>query len=195
MAGVVDLGTIKLFYASEREQDPLALDKWVPLDPVDYSETRWTEESSLSAELVSQLLKETSVGAVLVWRLESDGAVIRISVQPNDHGSWGQYSAKRAKLLGRLLHLLDKDWNGGGGKLLHNSVSSLTGSYLWQIEDLETDTKALYALIQDPPEPSFGEPEFFGDEQLFAGLTEYENPQGVKTMMYKYQLVCLVLLC
>lgn len=49
--------------------------------------------------------------------------------------------------------------------------------------------QALYALIESPPEPSFGPGEFVGDEEAFEALREYECPAGVKTQMYKYQIV------
>lgn len=49
--------------------------------------------------------------------------------------------------------------------------------------------QALYSLIESPPEPSFGPGEFVGDEDVYEGLTNYENPYGVNTLMYKYQIV------
>lgn len=58
-----------------------------------------------------------------------------------------------------------------------------------QEEEVGVGMQALYALIESPPEPAFGEPEFIGDQEVFDGLAGYENPPGVQTMMYKYQIV------
>lgn len=58
-----------------------------------------------------------------------------------------------------------------------------------QNEDLGTGMQALYALIDNPPEPRFGRPEFVRDEEVFDGLRSYINPPGVITALYAYQIV------
>jgi hypothetical protein len=44
-------------------------------------------------------------------------------------------------------------------------------------------------LLDSPPEPRFGDGEFLGDHDVFTALTNYDNPVGVNTLMYKYQIV------
>ncbi|KLT41386.1 hypothetical protein CC85DRAFT_286564 [Cutaneotrichosporon oleaginosum] len=48
--------------------------------------------------------------------------------------------------------------------------------------------QALYALIENPPEPSFGPPQFICDEEVFEGLRTYSNPPGVITALHAYQI-------
>lgn len=58
-----------------------------------------------------------------------------------------------------------------------------------QPEDLGASIQELYALIDNPPDPSFEPGEFLNDDEVFEGLTNYENPVGIRTMLYKYQIV------
>lgn len=58
-----------------------------------------------------------------------------------------------------------------------------------QDEELGTDIQGVYALIDSPPEPHFGDGEFLGDNEVFRALMSYDNPVGVNTLMYKYQIV------
>ncbi len=58
-----------------------------------------------------------------------------------------------------------------------------------QPEDIGAGMQALYALIDNPPEPTFGPPRFIRDEEVFEGLRTYTNPPGVQTTLHGYQIV------
>lgn len=47
--------------------------------------------------------------------------------------------------------------------------------------------QSLYSLIESPPEPSV--PADAQGDEAFATLAAYEDPLGVKTPLYKYQIV------
>ncbi|GMK56187.1 hypothetical protein CspeluHIS016_0300270 [Cutaneotrichosporon spelunceum] len=108
-------------------------------------------------------------------RNQDDEVVVRVSLFPND-GSW-RNSTHRVARLKALFALMEREWDGGGAKLLHPPA-----------EDIGTGMQALYALIDNPPEPNFGEPQFIRDEEVFEGLRTYTNPPGVKTTLYAYQI-------
>lgn len=68
-------------------------------------------------------------------------------------------------------------------------VARLSRDLTHQPEDIGTDMQSLYALIQSPPEPHFEASDSLGDNEIFDALAAYENPPGVRTMMYRYQIV------
>lgn len=47
--------------------------------------------------------------------------------------------------------------------------------------------QSLYALIESPPDPSI--PDGAEGDEAFATLAAYEDPVGVKTPLYRYQIV------
>ncbi|KAL1413033.1 hypothetical protein Q8F55_000782 [Vanrija albida] len=149
---------------------------WEPLDAAFLEATEWLESEADTVALLVALLHDAALGAQIEYRTTPSGILVRVSVLPNDNGRWRAGGA-RTKRLKALFKLLDRGWDGGEGRLLETSE-----------EEVGVGMQALYALIESPPEPSFGEPEFIGDEEVFDGLTAYENPTGVQTMMYKYQI-------
>ncbi|WOO76723.1 putative ATP-dependent helicase [Vanrija pseudolonga] len=149
---------------------------WEPLDAAFLEDTDWPESEADTVALLLGLLHDLTLGAYLEQRATPSGTIIRVSVLPNDNGRWRAGGA-RTKRLKALFKLLDRGWDGGEGRLLATSE-----------EEVGVGMQALYALIESPPEPAFGEPEFIGDQEAFDGLAGYENPPGVQTMMYKYQI-------
>ncbi|EJT48911.1 hypothetical protein A1Q1_02006 [Trichosporon asahii var. asahii CBS 2479] len=97
---------------------------------------------------------------------------VRISLLPADYG-W-RISQRRAHALRALFSVLDKGWEGAEGALLEVSTADIT------------DMQSLYSLIESPPEPSV--PADAQGDEAFATLAAYEDPVGVKTPLYKYQI-------
>ncbi|BEI88723.1 uncharacterized protein CcaverHIS019_0200850 [Cutaneotrichosporon cavernicola] len=98
--------------------------------------------------------------------------VVRVEVIPNDGPRKNAVARLKA-----LFEILERGWDGGGGRVLAPPP-----------EDIGTGMQALYALIDNPPEPSFGAPQFIRDEEVFEGLRNYSNPYGVETTLYAYQI-------
>lgn len=58
-----------------------------------------------------------------------------------------------------------------------------------QKEDIGTGMQALYALIDNPPPPTFGPSQYVRDDDVFEGLRTFTNPPKVVTTLYAYQIV------
>jgi hypothetical protein len=49
----------------------------------------------------------------------------------------------------------------------------------------------LYASIPSPRPPSFPPPSNAGDVEIYRRLETFEDPDGLRTPMYRYQFVCV----
>ncbi|WWD19169.1 hypothetical protein CI109_103627 [Kwoniella shandongensis] len=180
----IQLGSLTLHLATALPS--FSRPAWTQLTPSFLSSTNLFDPDSLSLiSILSDALRDRTLDLEGEWiRMRGKEVRVRCKISANGGGGGMGKKAKgkgREGLVKRLLQVLYKDWeeNEAHG----NRLLGLTE------EDQQT-MQDIYASVPSPPDP-----EFFGyestspqDAELYDGLENYENPKGVKTFLYRYQI-------
>jgi hypothetical protein len=75
------------------------------------------EKDIAAADTLAWCLEDSTLGVTAECSRRGDSVLIRVAVLANDAGHW-RMTAARTHLIRELFALLDKSWDGGGGKVL-----------------------------------------------------------------------------
>ncbi|WVQ95089.1 hypothetical protein IAU59_002183 [Kwoniella sp. CBS 9459] len=162
--------------------------RWNRLTPSFYEtlETFGHATSFEVLEIIRDAMSDPGLGFQAEWIRADSGehaeVRVRCTILPSDvRGSmWKSVpSARREKTLKRLLGAIRISWTveEGMGPLLLSKTT----------EDHQS-MQDIYTSIPSPSDPIFEPTSNPADQDLFSSLENFDNPAGVKTDLYRYQL-------
>lgn len=95
---------------------------WTPFNAGFLDGGNWAPGEEGKIDILTRCLKDPSLDAECHLQRRAHIVVIRVAISSNDDGRWKPSSA-RSRVLKDLFGILDKDWNGGGDKVLMETVS------------------------------------------------------------------------
>lgn len=157
---------------------------------VDSLLTGHTSDPDLSSQLrtVRTLLADDGLGPRLTYKRKGAELVIRVEVTPSDiTGSrWKRYGDTRRRLdaLVVLFRYLKRTWD-----ITDDRSEEDDGFVLGLTDEDDLNMLDLYAAVPSPPSPIFKRCRWKADDEVKQRLAEFENPLGVQTPLYQYQVV------
>ncbi|WVO21450.1 uncharacterized protein IAS62_002759 [Cryptococcus decagattii] len=137
---------------------------------------------SLTIGLISKALNDPGLGFQAEICNKGTFLKIRCRVTPSDsQGSiWKRLSWKgRDTVVKGLLKTLERVWEYDD--VSEGVLMSLTAEDNQNMQDI-------YASVPSPEDPLFGETMNLLDRELYDSLSNYENPRGILTSLYLYQI-------
>ncbi|WWC71430.1 uncharacterized protein I206_105386 [Kwoniella pini CBS 10737] len=156
---------------------------WTPLisSLVD-SDNLFDEQSKSTAQLLRLALSDVGLGFQGEWLRTAFGIAVRCWILPSDApGSmWkSMVSRNRERIVKELLRSVRGIWDDADSQ----------GDILMAIKaEDEKSMQDIYSEIPSPHDPHFAYSDSIPDRELFDSLEAYENPYGVQTDLYKYQI-------
>jgi hypothetical protein len=122
----VHLGTLELRTDPDAAGPSAVLpdDAWSPLDITFLEDGTWEPDEGDKIDVLSRCLTDLSLDAACDFQRRGSSVFVRVAIQPNDYHLW-KLSKARSKLLFQLFGLLHRFWNGGGEKIIRDSVGSM----------------------------------------------------------------------
>ncbi|KAL7422461.1 hypothetical protein Q5752_003109 [Cryptotrichosporon argae] len=145
---------------------------WRPLTPLDADDL---DVDISDQALLQRLLADAKFGFSADYALEGDVVIVRVYLTPLEEYERTQTTARK-EVLRALFVRLDRGWERAEGALLEAEPQDLVG-----IQDI-------YKLIESPPDPAFEEADDPGDAEVFERFVDYANPDGVRTLLHRYQI-------
>jgi hypothetical protein len=174
---------------------------WIPIT-LGFIDSGLLDSFTPSAELVSllnTLLADPGIGFEAECRPSDSRLVVRCSLIPSDGrgADWRNRPKRdRGRALKKLFQHLRSGWYGGGDLLLVRCVSLFNlGGKEWPIlmekEEETSKINQLYSKIPSPCTPTVDDwtPLSLGDDEAQSRIIRGDDLRGVKTVLYKYQLV------
>ncbi|WWC63468.1 uncharacterized protein I303_106071 [Kwoniella dejecticola CBS 10117] len=177
----VQLGT--LFLGLSVELPSSSQPRWIPLIPsfID-SDNLFDNDSKDSVRMLRSALNDAGLGLQAEWIRQGRGIKVRCWILPSDvPGSmWKRIANRnREKTVEQLLKSIRRDWE----------VEDEQGDILMALMPQDNQSmQDIYSQVPSPPIPQFVNPDSISDRELFDSLQAYENPYGVQTDLYKYQI-------
>ncbi|WVQ80158.1 hypothetical protein IAT38_002263 [Cryptococcus sp. DSM 104549] len=156
---------------------------WSPVTPLALDSIKMSAPSSESTvQLLTRALDDPGLGFGAKWCQLERTVRIRCWMTPSDApGSvWKKVRRKgREGVVKGLLGTLSRSWDDADRQ--GPALMGLT-------KDDDENMHDLYASVPSPPDPKLGWAASPLDEELYEALANYENPRGVRTNLYRYQL-------
>ncbi|WRT68549.1 uncharacterized protein IL334_005526 [Kwoniella shivajii] len=177
----IQLGTIHLKLSFKFPSS--SVPRWSPITTGFLaSNTLFDKHSSEVVEILRLALNDVGLGFQVEWIRHADGILIRCWILPSDvPGSmWKSIrSNERERIVKGLLMNVRRSWELG-----EEQRQALMD---YQPED-DASMQDIYTGVPSPHAPQFGPTTSLPDKELFESLEAYENPYGVRTDLYKYQI-------
>ncbi|OXG48040.1 DNA supercoiling protein [Cryptococcus neoformans] len=161
----------------------LPLSSWTPLtSAIVDSFTSSLPSSRLTIGLISKALNDPGLGFQAEICSRGTFSKIRCRVTPSDaQGSiWKRLPWKgRDTVVKGLLKTFERVWDYDD--VSEGVLMSLTTEDNQSMQDI-------YASVPSPEDPLFGETKNPLDQELYDSLSNYENPHGILTSLYLYQI-------
>ncbi|KAK6910808.1 hypothetical protein I203_104841 [Kwoniella mangroviensis CBS 8507] len=174
--GILSLGLSFRFPSSSEP-------RWTPLSiPFLESDALFDDPSAPLVQLLRLALSDVGLGFQGEWIRDGVKIKVRCWILPSDvPGSmWKSIHSKdRERVIKGLLSKASRYWDIGQSEA--ETILSI------RPEDGQS-MQEIYSSIPSPPDPHFKHSDSLSDRELFNSLNDYENPFGVKTDSYKYQI-------
>ncbi|OCF57589.1 hypothetical protein L486_05048 [Kwoniella mangroviensis CBS 10435] len=175
--GILSLGLSFRFPSSSEP-------RWTPLSiPFLESDALFDDPSAPLVQLLRLALSDVGLGFQGEWIRDGVKIKVRCWILPSDvPGSmWKSIHSKdRERVIKGLLSKASRYWDIGQSEA--ETILSIRPEDGQSIQEI-------YSSIPSPPDPHFKHSDSLSDRELFNSLNDYENPFGVKTDSYKYQIV------
>ncbi|WVQ72084.1 hypothetical protein IAR50_001629 [Cryptococcus sp. DSM 104548] len=140
--------------------------------------------SAPTLQLLSQAFNDPGIGLQAEWITLEHGQAVRVRccMVPSDvrDSVWKQLPRRgREAVIKGLLSSLTTDWE----------VDEHSGHTILQLTDEDNhNMQDIYASVPSPTDSALKPNESPIDQEIHQSLRNYENPEGIKTDMYPYQI-------
>ncbi|WVR09439.1 hypothetical protein IAU60_006506 [Kwoniella sp. DSM 27419] len=177
----VQLGTISLPIASTSPSSSAS--SWQPLTTTFFdTHPEVLQTSKVACTILRNVLNDVGLGFQGEWIRMPEAITVRCRILPSDAvGSmWKAVpSRNRERNVKDLLRIVGRSWQEGD-----ETGATLMGRRTIDYQSMQD----IYTSVPSPPDPFFHPADSSADQELFDAMERFDNPLGVKTDLYRYQL-------